>query len=117
MPSEHKQDSMKLDPGVIDTIVALSAAEVEGVASVAAQAPGGILARLTRNKPTARIECVHGEDGKVSITLHIEVLYGYPIAELSNKLKNTIADALSMQVGVEVERIDIYVDGIQFSQN
>ena len=116
MTVEEKQENMKLDPGVIDTIVALSAAEVEGVASVAAQAPVGFFARLARKNPTAKIECIYDEDGKVAITLHIEVYYGYPIADLANKLKNAIADALSMQVGVDVSRIDIYVDGIQFNQ-
>ena len=117
MTAEQKHESMKLDPGVVDTIVALTAAEVEGVASVAAQAPVGFFARLMRNKPTAKIECVYDEDDRVNITLHIEVHYGYPIAELAEKLRNAIAEALSMQVGVDVGKIDIYVDGIQFNQN
>ena len=110
-------EKMKLDPSVVDAIVALAAAEVEGVASVAAQAPVGFISRLMRRKPTAKIESVYDEDGKVSITLHIEVYYGYPIAVLADKLRNTIADALSVQVGVDVKAIDIYVDGIRFNQN
>ena len=117
MTVDQKQENMKLDSGVIDTIVALTAAEVEGVASVAAQQPVGLFARLMRNKPTAKIECTYNEDGKVSITLHIEIYYGYPIAELATKLRRAIADALSMQVGIDVEKIDIYIDGIRFNQN
>ena len=117
MTVEDRQEIMKLDPGVIDTIVALTAAEVEGVATVVAQPQAGFLSRLLRSNQKARIDCEYAEDGSVAITLHIEVEYGYPISELAEKLRNAIADALAVLVGVDVDRIDIYVDGISFSQN
>lgn len=117
MTQDQRPENMKLDPGVIDTIVSLTASEVEGVASVGNKAPSGFFSRLVKKPSTAGIECVEDENGKLSITLHIEVYFGFAIPELAETLRNAIADALTVQVGADVEKIDIYVDGIQFAQN
>lgn len=116
MVQDRKSESMKLDPSVIDTIVSITASEVDGVASVGGNAPAGFFAKLAKKPTTAGIDCKVDDDGKLEIALHIDVFFGHVIPDLAQKLREAIADALSVQVGREVAKVDIYVDGIQFKQ-
>lgn len=117
MAQDQNTENMKLDPSVIDTIVSLTASDTEGVAIVGTPTPSGFFSKLFNKPSTSGIECKMGEDGKLSVVLHIEVYFGYSIPELAEKLRQAIADTLLVQAGVEVSNIDIYVDGIQFNQN
>ena len=47
MSDKHAEKNMTLAPGVIDTIISITASEVEGVAQVGVGASGGIWAKLT----------------------------------------------------------------------
>ena len=55
-------------------------------------------------------------DGKLQVALHIEVYHGQVLPELAARLREAVADALLVQVGLEVASVDIFVDGIQFAQ-
>lgn len=117
MTQQTDPGMMKLAPGVIDTIISITANEVEGVASVGSRVASGLRSMLAVKPSTAGIETTFDDAGKLDITLHIEVYYGYVLPDLADKLRRSIADALMVQVGIEVSQIDIYVDGIQFAQS
>lgn len=108
---------MRLDPSVIDTIVSITASEVEGVASVGGNAPAGLLAKFAKKPTTAGIDCKVADDGRLEIALHVDVFFGCVIPDLADELRSAIAEALSVQVGREVSKVDVYVDGIQFKQS
>lgn len=118
MTDSLSDKNMTLAPGVIDTIISISAHEVDGVAFVGSRVSNGLMSRLGGGKPsTSGIESTFDDDGKLHIVLHIEVEYGFVLPELASALRQAISDALLVQVGVEVASIDIFVDGIQFGQN
>lgn len=106
---------MSLAPGVVDTIITITANEQDGVASVGSFSTSGIRSMLQSRPSTSGVE-TKVEDGKLTVILHIEVYYGYVLPELADNLRKAISDALLVQVGMEVNRIDIYIDGIQFDQ-
>lgn len=108
-------DGMSIASGVVETIVSIAASEVPGVASIGSYTVSGIRSIINSKPSTAGIEAEVGEDEKLHINLHIEVYYGYVLPDLAADLRNSIADALKMQMGVEVGSIDIFVDGIQFA--
>lgn len=116
MTDKQSIDNMTLAPGVIDTIIAIAVGEHEGVASLGTPA-GGFFAKIANKPSTSGIESRYNDEGKLDIVLHLIVNYGYVLPEMAEKLRQAIADALMMQVGVEVGSIDIFIDGIQFSQN
>lgn len=115
MTDVSQASSMSLAPGVVDTIISLTANGVEGVSSIGTPA-GGFFARLLKRPTTSGITTNINAQGKLEITLHIVAKYGYSLTELADKLRTTIAEALLVQVGVEVAYIDIYVDSISFDQ-
>lgn len=109
-------EGMSLASGVVETIVSITANEVEGVASVGSFAASGIRAKLMAKPSTGGIDVEADDEGKLHVTLHIEVLHGYVLPDLAAKLRQAIADALLVQVGLEVSAVDIYVDGIRFAE-
>ena len=116
MSNELNVDGMSLAPGVVETIISIAANEVDGVASVGSFAASGLRAMLAAKPSTAGIETNVDEDGKLAVTLHVEVYHGYVLPDLAAALREAVADALLVQVGVQVSSVDIYVDGIQFQQ-
>lgn len=115
MTDVNQASSMSLAPGVVDTIISITANSQEGVASIGTPA-GGFLARLTKRPSTSGITTNIDQSGKLEVTLHIVAKYGFSLTDLAENLRNAIAEALLVQVGVEVAFIDIYVDSISFNQ-
>ncbi len=111
--SVHAQN-MTLAPGVVDTIISITASETDGVARIGSPMSSGIRAMFTAGPSTSGIETTRDEDGKLQVVLHVTVYYGYVLPDLAEKLRQSIAEALLVQVGVEVSSVDIFIDGIQF---
>lgn len=114
MTEKLNANGMTLAPGVVDTIIAIAVNDVDGVASVGSRATSGLRQMLASKPSGAGIVTKLEEDGKLHVTLHIEVDYGYVLPELADKIRQAVSDALLVQVGVDVSSVDIYVDGIQF---
>lgn len=115
MTDVSKKPSMSLAPGVVDTIISITANGLDGVSSIGTPA-GGFFARLAKRPSTSGIDTKMNDDGKLEITLHLIAKYGFSLTDLAVALREAISEALIVQVGVEVERIDIYVDGIAFEK-
>ena len=52
----------------------------------------------------------------MQVVVHIDVLYGYSLPQVADNVRRSIADALATQVGVRVDSVDVYVDGIKFAR-
>ena len=102
---------------VIATVVALAAEKVEGVASV-----GGndtLTSSLIRGFTAKSLDVAQAveseeEDGRLHITVHLSVFYGYPFCELAQNVRQAVADAVSEQIGVEVSAVDVCIDSLVF---
>ncbi|MCD8316802.1 MAG: Asp23/Gls24 family envelope stress response protein [Eggerthellaceae bacterium] len=115
MTSDLYAEDMSLGPGVVETIISLTAHDVEGVASVGSFTINGLRQVLQHKANTAGIEVEVDDHDKLHVTLHIDVYYGYVLPQLAANLRQAIADAIKVQVGLEVSAVDIYIDGIQFA--
>ncbi len=51
-------------------------------------------------------------NGKVSIGIHISVMYGVNVSAVVASIKNKLRYAVEEQTRLSVERIDVYVDGL-----
>lgn len=107
-------DGMAIAPGVIETIVSLAAQGVEGVASVGDPTTSGIRSIIGGKPSTQGIEIDFDEDEQLNVSVRLHVKSGQVLPELASEVRQAIADALSIQVGIAVGSIDIYIDGIQF---
>ncbi len=117
MSDELRLEGLGVAPGVLDTIVTVAAEGVEGVAAVGASGLAGLVQKgaLTKGASRAVDVCV-AEDGALSATIHLQVLYGHKLKDVANSVQAAVADAVSSQVGVDVAAVDVYVDGIVFAE-
>ncbi|WP_165060516.1 MULTISPECIES: Asp23/Gls24 family envelope stress response protein [unclassified Adlercreutzia] len=116
MTERLNSNGMTIAPGVVDTIIAIAVEEVDGVASLGQNGGSSLRSAMFGKQMHSGIETQILEDGKLNITLHLDVKYGYVLPDLAAKVRQSVSDALSMQVGAEAANIDIYVDGISFDQ-
>lgn len=110
-------DNVNLAPGVVDTIISIAVQEIDGVASLRSDVTGGFFSRIANKPSTFGIESSFNDNGKLDVDLHIEVEGGYAIPELADKVRHAVADALSAQARIEVNSVDIFIDGIRFEHN
>jgi uncharacterized alkaline shock family protein YloU len=115
MSDEIRLEGLGVAPSVLDTIVTMAAEGVEGVAAVGAPGIAGLVQKGARKGSRAVDVCVDDEGG-ISATIHIQVLYGHKLKDVANAVQNSVADAISSQVGVEIAGVDVYIDGIVFAE-
>lgn len=108
-------DGMALAPGVLETIVSIAVAEVEGVAALGSNA-SGIRSRLGGKQGVQGVEVVSDEQDNLSVSVHIDAYYGTVLPELAAKIRTAVVDAAAIQVGATISSVDVYVDGIQFAR-
>lgn len=114
MTNELSVEGLSIAPGVLETIISVAASEVDGVASLGSFATSGIRSMLANKPSTSGIEANLDDAGKLHVSIHIEVYYGFVLPELAAQLRSAIAESLKTQAGVDVDSVDVYVDGIQF---
>ncbi len=52
------------------------------------------------------------KDGKVSMAIHISVMYGVNISAVVSSIRNKLRYAVEEQTQLPVEAIDVYIDGL-----
>lgn len=109
-------DGLGLAPGVMETIVAIAAKDVDGVASVSASSFTGLRSRFAAKSAGQGIDVSMNENESVDISVHVDVFYGKPIPQVAAAVRQGVADAVVTQVGFNVGSVDVYVDGIHFAE-
>ena len=110
MPAELSLEGLDIAPGVVETMVQLAAAQVDGVVCIDTSALG----KLSRS--IKAVEVALDEDGRFVVTIHITALYGRPLRQLGAAVQDAISDALESQTGHSASRVDIFIDAIQFPE-
>ena len=102
------EGGLTIAPSVLDTMVRLATQQVKGVAGLGVGVRKTALARA--------VEIVSTEDGGLSVDIHIQAYVGEQLRELGQEIQASVADALKSQLGVDVIRVDIYIDGLAFPE-
>ena len=103
MPQEIKIDGIGISPDVLSAIVSRAVSDVEGIASVGVKAPA--------SESAVEAEVV---GDKLALTVRVVVFFGYPFKKLAEAVRAAVVAATDAQVGVEVERVDVCIDGLVF---
>lgn len=98
-------------PGVLVRIAQLTALTVEGVAGMAS-VPGGVNRLFRRGSGNGvRIEV---EDNSVAADLHLVMENGVDVRAVSRQVQQEVARALEDLVGMQVQRVDVHIEEIDF---
>lgn len=112
-------DGITIAPGVVETIISLAAAEVPGVAGVgSADTISSIFAAFNAGKavPTNGVNVQVAEDETITIDIDIRASYGHRLVDIADAVRSAISDALTGQIGVEVEQINVHIDALSFEE-
>ena len=107
-PTTH----LEIAPGIIESMVAIAAAEVDGVASVGnLKVDMGDSVMTEYNRPDG-VDIIE-DDGQIVLDINIQMCTGYKLTELANAIKTSVYDALLSQTGIKAKEININVSGLQ----
>lgn len=113
--TELNIEGMTIAPGVVETVVSLAVRDVDGVASVGSDPTSGIRALWGDNRPSTQgIEIEQDENEALHVSVRMNVKSGHVLPDVAARVREAVADAVNMQVGVPVSAVDIFIDGIQF---
>ena len=116
MSQEITIDGISIAPDVLEAIVSRAVEKVEGVVCVGYRnLSTGLVSMLSSRSLSVEPGVVaEVEDDKLSLTVHLTVFFGYPFKKLAADVREAAAQAIDAQVGVEVSRVDVYIDSIVF---
>ena len=102
-----------IDTEVIARFAGTIAIECFGIVGMAAiSMKDGLVRLLKRDSLTHGIN-VSVEDNRLTIEFHVIVVYGVSISAVSDNLIETVKYKVEQFTGIEVEKINIFVEGVR----
>ncbi len=98
---------------VIALYAGMTAVECFGIVGMAAVSMKDGLVKLLKRESLTRGIQVTITDNRISIDFHVIVAYGVSIGAVSDNLMSTVRYQVEEFTGMEVEKINIYVEGVR----
>ena len=103
-----------IDTDVIATYAGSVAVECFGIVGMAAvNMKDGLVKLLKKDYLTHGINVSVNEDNKITIDFHVIVSYGVSISTVTDNLIETVRYKVEEFTGMEIEKINIYVEGVR----
>ena len=103
---------VKIAYEVVAIIAGLAAMEVEGVASMAGNATRELISKLGMKSLSKGVK-VDVLDGIVTVSLTLNLLYGYGVKDISVKVQEKVKSSIENMTGLEVADVNIRVAGVK----
>lgn len=115
MPSKTKTElgTITIDNEVIARIAGLAAMDCYGIVGMAARSVKDGLVRLLKIETLTRGVVLSINENLLTIRLHIIVEYGTNIPAIANSLTDTVKYKVFEYTGLNVGKIEVFVDGIR----
>ena len=111
---ETQYGKIVIDPDVIATYAGSVAVECFGIVGMAAgNMKDGLVKLLKRDYLTHGINVVVNADNKITIDFHVIISYGVSISTVSDNLIETVKYKVEEFTGMEIEKINIFVEGVR----
>ena len=111
---ETQYGKIVIDPEVIATYAGSVAVECFGIVGMAAvKMKDGLVKLLKKDYLTHGINVTVNADNKITIDFHVIISYGVSISTVSDNLIETVKYKVEEFTGMEIEKINIYVEGVR----
>ena len=107
---DNEKGAITITDEVFANLAGDAATSCFGVKAMAAQGRDGGIFQLKRENMSKGVKAQLGEDGSVSLELHIAVDHGVNLMALCSSIMNEVSYKVAMATGVPVKRVDVYVD-------
>lgn len=113
--TEQNIGEVKIADEVVAIIAGLAAMEVDGVASMAGNATRELIGRLGMKSLNKGVK-VDVLEGVVTVSLALNLKYGYSIREITGKVQEKVKAAIENMTGLEVADVNIRVAGVEMPE-
>ncbi len=114
---ENEYGTITIESEVLARMAGLAAMDCYGIVGMAAKSvKDGIFQLLKAESLTKGIKLTLN-DNKISIDFHIIVEYGTNISVIANNVISTVKYTLEETAGLEVEQINVFVEGVRVDGN
>ena len=110
--ADESLGEVKIADEVVAMIAGLAAMEVEGVASMAGNATRELISKLGMKSLSKGVK-VDVLEGVVTVSLSLNLKYGYSIKEINTKVQEKVKAAIENMTGLEVADVNIRVAGVE----
>ncbi|MEG0228526.1 MAG: Asp23/Gls24 family envelope stress response protein [Lachnospiraceae bacterium] len=109
--SDENLGEVQIADEVVAIIAGLAAMEVEGVASMAGNATRELISKLGMKSLSKGVK-VDVLDGIVTVSLALNLKYGYSIMDISGKVQDKVKTAIENMTGLTVADVNIRIAGV-----
>lgn len=102
---------VKIADEVVAIIAGLAAMEVEGVSAMSGKATSELIGKLGMKTLSKGVK-VDVLEGIVTVSLTVNLKYGYSVIEISNKVQEKVKTAIENMTGLTVADVNIRVAGV-----
>ena len=113
--TDENLGEVKIADEVVAIIAGLAAMEVEGVASMAGNSTRELISKLGMKSLSKGVK-VDVLDGIVTVSLALNLNYGYSIKEITSKVQEKVKTAIENMTGLEVADVNIRVAGVEIPE-
>ena len=110
--ADESLGEVKIADEVVAMIAGLAAMEVEGVASMAGNATRELISKLGMKSLSKGVK-VDVLEGVVTVSMSLNLKYGYSIKEITTKVQEKVKAAIENMTGLEVADVNIRVAGVE----
>lgn len=116
MIKKNNKGSVSIDNEVLTKVAGLATIECVGVVGMAmVNLTTGLTKLLTRNSLARGVE-LKVKDNEIELDIHIIIEYGVNIKAVTDNLISSVKYKLERFSGMEIIRIDIYVEGVRVDE-
>lgn len=112
----EEMGSVHISEDVVSSIAAVSAVEVEGVSSLAANLGSDIAELLGSKKNLSKGVRLQTEENGVVVEMAVLVKYGYAIQEVAKAIQDAVISGVEAMTGLHVASVNVNVVGISFGK-
>ena len=112
--SKTNKGKVNCNKNILLSIISLATKEIAGVSSLCDNFGSGIK-RMFSNNYANGVRIQYGRNG-VIIDVYINVYEGYSVPDIAYKVQENIKNGISAMIDVNIETINVHVQGVDFSQ-
>ena len=112
----EEMGSVHISEDVVSSIAAVSAVEVEGVSSLAANLGSDIAGLLSTKKNLAKGVRLQMEEEGVVVDMAVLVKYGYAIQDVAKAIQDAVISGVEAMTGLHVAAVNVNVAGMAFGK-
>ena len=112
--NKSNKGKVTYNKNILLSIINLATKEISGVSSLCDNFGSG-LKKIFSNNYTNGVKVDYGKNG-VIVDVYINVYDGYSVPEIAYKVQENIKNSISSMLDVNIDTINVHVQGVDFSQ-